>query len=190
MTPAHKFAALQRARQLYMFGEDGSDPISNPAELAAKTGLSQKAIVLNIGIWSTELVAMAQTCHKNFGNVSDSGVVDANNEDIVFLRQQADKLRQKLGEMDDPQDHAYLQLLTLYNNISEKWRKLSGVNAALEISAKATTLAAEAAIKGTIKPPGANPSVLPPSSIFDMGEEIVEGEVVEQPPPNKPKLLT
>lgn len=189
MSPAHKFAALERARQLYLFGEDGAEPICNPAELAAKTGLSQKIIVTNIGIWSTELVAMAQSCHRNFGNTSDHKIVDANNEDIVFLRQQADKIRQKLGDMEDPQDHAYQQLLVLYNNLTEKWRKLSGVNAALEISAKATTLAAEAAIKGTIKPPGANPSALPPSSIFDMGEEVIEGEVVEQPPP-KPKLLT
>jgi hypothetical protein len=192
MSPAHKFAALERARQLYMFGPgDGSDPICNPAEIAAKTGLSQKIIVTNIGIWSTELVAMAQSVHRNFGDATAAGIVDSNNEDITFLRQQADKIRQKLGDMEDPQDHAYQQLLVLYNNLTEKWRKLSGVNAALEISAKATTLAAEAAIKGSIKPVGANPSALPPSSIFDMGEDIQEGEVVEeQPPKPNPKLLT
>lgn len=187
MTPAHKFAALERARQLYMVGDVGGDPITNPAELAAKTGLSQAMIVRNIGLWSTELVAIAQTCNAKFGNVTDPTIADANCEDIVFLRQQADKIRKKLEGIEDPNDHNYHQLLVLYNNITEKWRKLSGVNAALEISAKATTLAAEAAIKGTIKPPGGNPSALPPSSIFDMGVDVLEAEVVEEQSPPKPK---
>lgn len=167
-----QLAKLERARQLYLFGEPGTrDRVQNPDEIARVTGLSKNIVVKHIGIWSTELVAMAQSCHINFSNATDPKILEDNADDIVFLRETLDELKREIRSEKDVNSGKRITMMSQYHTLSERWRKLTGVSAAMEISQESVKLAAEAAIKGTLRPPGANRGARPTSPVFDMEQD-------------------
>lgn len=182
---SEQLAKLERARQLYLFGEPSREiePIKNSDRLVEETGLSKTVIVKHIGIWSTELVAMAQSCHRNFSHAADPTILEANEDDIVFIRETLDALKREIRAITDVKDSSRMHLMSQYHTLSERWRKLTGVSAAMEISSEAIKLASEAAIKGTLTPGrlgGAGKR--PTSPVFDM-----DVDPNEEPNPQPPK---
>ncbi|HWB01616.1 MAG TPA: hypothetical protein VG796_01245 [Verrucomicrobiales bacterium] len=123
------------AKTAYLFGEGDGRRVTNTRRLAEIGGVHESTIKRWLPTWkkeASELVRFSPEC--KLGISLNEGTLEQHRSDVVFLREQVDRLKRIVKSLPATDERYYVACRSLLAT-ERQWAAMSGVIAALDAAA-------------------------------------------------------